>query len=440
MPVTTAFDIAFAAGVALAALALAGAAFRALHRFILGALFLIVSGGAIAAWVVYASRHNHPRELAIAAGGLTACAVATAGAILLHRALLRGDDTDAYLARAQTKLRELIDQEAAERAAELERTLARARADSVSLLAEEQRRIAEERRTEFAEQERATANALTEALTATQAQVEQRLSDWAQDLDRAAEATKERISDLTEHQKRLLADVEARADADADRFTADSEEQRAALTRLRGDLDKSLEDTLAAASAEIDAHAAERRRAVHELEERMRRRERELMEQIEREESESVQRIRAGFADVERRQLETMERILERAAATYSDEATQQFAALIKTGREDAARRLARELERSVEVFAREAEAVLAEKLAHVGDAGAQRLERRLADAARSLERQRDEWMSALDGRIGELEADVRRRLDELNADAEAARAVLEARLQELLRRVESAA
>ena len=440
MPVTTAFDIAFAAGVALAALALAGAVFRALHRFILGALALIVSGGAIAAWVVYAVRHNHPRELAVAAGGLTLCAVATAGAILLRRALLRADDTDAYLAQAQTRLRELIDREAEERAAELERTLARARADSVSLMAEEQRRIAEERRTEFAEQERATANVLTESLTATQSQVEQRLSDWAQDLDRAAGATKERISDLTEHQKRLLADVEARINADADRFTADSEEQRAALARLRGDLDKSLEDTLAAASAEIDAHAAERRRALHELEERMRRRERELMEQIEHEESESVQRIRAGFADVERRQLETMERILERAAATFSDEATQQFAALIKTGREDAARRLARELDRSVEVFAREAEAVLAEKLAHVGDAGAQRLERRLAEAAKSLERQGDEWMSSLDGRIGELEADVRRRLDELNADAEAARAVLEARLQELLRRVESAA
>jgi hypothetical protein len=440
MPVTTAFDIAFAAGVVLAALALAGAALRALHRYLLGLLAAVVGGGAIAAWIVYAARHSHPRELAVAAGGLTACAVATAGAILLRRALVRADDTDAYFAQAQTRLRELIDREAEERAAELERTLARARADSVSLLAEEERRIAEERRTEFAEQERATANALTAALTATQSQVEQRLSDWAQDLDRAAEATKERISDLTAHQKRLLADVEARMTADADRFAADSEEQRAALTRLRGDLDKSLEDTLAAAASEIDAHAAERRRAVHELEERMRRRERELLEQIEREESESVQRIRASFADVERRQLETLERIFERAASTYSDEAAQQFAALIKTGREDAARRLARELDRSVEVFAREAEAVLAERLAHVGDAGAQRLERRLADAAKSLERQRDEWMSALDGRIGELEADVRRRLDELNADAEAARAVIEARLQELVRRVESAA
>jgi hypothetical protein len=113
---------------------------------------------------------------------------------------------------------------------------------------------------------------------------------------------------------------------------------------------------------------------------------------------------------------------------------------LVKSSREDTARRLSRELERTVEVFAREAEAVLAEKLAHVGDAGAQRLERRLADATKVLEQQRDEWLAALDARIRDVEAEVRRRLDELNADTEAERAVLEARVQELLRRVDAAA
>ena len=164
------------------------------------------------------------------------------------------------------------------------------------------------------------------------------------------------------------------------------------------------------------------------------------MEQIEREEVEAAQRIRAGFEDVQRRHIEQMARTVERATMTYADEATQQFAGLVKSSREDAARRLSRELDRAVETFAREAEVVLAERLAHVGDAGAQRLERRLAEAATSLERQRDEWMSALDVRIGELEHDVRRRLDELSADAEAERAVLEARLQELLRRADSTA
>jgi hypothetical protein len=56
------------------------------------------------------------------------------------------------------------------------------------------------------------------------------------------------------------------------------------------------------------------------------------------------------------------------------------------------------------------------------------------------LERQRDEWLAALDARIVEVEQEVRRRLEELGADAEAERAVLEARVQELLRRVDAAA
>jgi hypothetical protein len=127
-----------------------------------------------------------------------------------------------------------------------------------------------------------------------------------------------------------------------------------------------------------------------------------------------------------------------RATAAYAEESAQQFAAVAKTAREDAARRLARELDRAVEVFAREAEAVLAERLAHVGDAGAQRLERRLGEVTKGLERQRDEWIAAVDQRIADLEADVRRRLEELNADADAERGVLEARLQELMRRLDA--
>lgn len=440
MPVTTAFDIAFAVGVGLAALALSGAVFRFLHRFVLAALAFVVSGATVAVWAAYAARHSHARELAVAAAGITACAVVTWAAVLLRRALVQAEDVDAHLAAAQAKMRELIDTEAAERAAELERTLARARADSVSLLTEEERRIAEERRAEFADLEGATADTLTKALTETQAQVELRLQDWAQDLDRAADGMRQRISDLEQHQKQLLADFESRIAADGDRLAAESEDQRTALARLRAELEKAMEDTLARARTEIDSHAAERRRALHELDERMRRRERELMEQVEREENESVLRIKAGFEDVQRRQVETMERIVERASSTYSDEATQQFANLVKSSREDTAKRLTRELEKSVELFTREAESVLAERLAHVGDAGAQRLERKLADAAKSLERQHDEWMSGLDGRIAELEADVRRRLEELGADADATRAVIEARLQELVRRVESAA
>jgi hypothetical protein len=440
MALTAAFDIVFAAGIGVAGLALSGATLRFLPRSGLLALALLELGLALAAWMTFALSHDHARALAVSAGGLVGCLLVAAASLLLQRALARTDAMDANLAETQTALRALVAREAAETAAELERALARARADSVSLLIEEERRLSEEHRREFADREREIAASLTESLTAVQAHVEQRLAGWAQDLDRAADTTKVRIAELSQRQKQLLSDAEARLAADGERLATDSDEQRAAVQRLRAELDKTIDEVLAGARSEVDAHAAERRRALHELDERLRLRERELLERLEREEVEVAQRIRASFEDVERRQIEQMTRVVERTTNAHSEEAAQQFAALVKSSREGAARRLSRELDRAVEVFAREAEGVLAERLAHVGDAGAQRLETRLAEATKSLERQRDEQLATLDGRMVELEAEIRRRIEELGADADAERAVIEARLQELLRRLDSAA
>lgn len=438
MALPTLFDIAFAAATGVAALALGLAAVRKAPQWLLLGLTAVIAGAAVAGWTFYALRHH--RELAVAAGGLSAAALVTAGAVALRRAHAHAEAFESHFAEARARLQAQIDEEADARGAELERTLARARADSVSLLQEEERKLADEHRREFKQRQSEITDALTAQLTEVQAQVEQRLTGWSQDLDRAAETTKAHIAELVQRQRQLVSDVELRLASDAERFSAESEEQRGAVARLRGEIEKSLEDALAAAHGEVEAHASDRRRALHELDERLRRRERELMERVEREEIDAAARVRADFDEIVRRQVEQMERIVERATSTYTDEAAQQVSNLVKTSREDAARRLSRELDRSVEVFAREAEAVLAERLAQVGDAGAQRLERKLEDATKVLERQRDEWLAALDSRIGEVETDVRRRLEELAADAEAERAVVEARLQELLRRVDTAA
>jgi hypothetical protein len=109
---------------------------------------------------------------------------------------------------------------------------------------------------------------------------------------------------------------------------------------------------------------------------------------------------------VERRQVEQLERVVKRAAATYSDEAAMQFSAVVKRSREDAARRLSRELERAVEVFARQA-GVRARRApgacrrrwcASVSSTGSQ-------TPTAALEQRRDERLAAVDGRIAELEA-----------------------------------
>ncbi len=178
MSLTTGFEVGFAAAVAVAALALGAAALRAVPRLVLGLLTTLVLGGAVAEWAVYALRHSHPRDLAVAAGGVTAAALATGASLLVAWALERAAATETHIAEAQARLLALVEAEASDRAAELERTLARARADSISLLTDEERRIAEERRVAFSDRERELANSLTEALTDVQTQVSQRLADW----------------------------------------------------------------------------------------------------------------------------------------------------------------------------------------------------------------------------------------------------------------------
>src|SRR5438034_1129949 len=239
-----------------------------------------------------------------------------------------------------------------------------------------------------------------------------------------------------------LAAAEARLRAVVDRESVErGKELSRTLARARAESASLLADQERRIAEERRRAAAEheRRRALHELNERIRRRERSLAEQIEREETEASRRVNASFADVERRQAERLERILDRATSTYSEAAGQQFTDAIRGAREDAARRLSRELDRAVQAYAREAERVLAEQLAQVGAAGAQRLEKRMSQAAEALDRQRGEAMASFEQRLLAAEHEVRRRLDRLSADAEAERSVLDARLQELSRRIDEA-
>lgn len=433
MALTTVADLIFAGGIVLAALALAGAAFRRAPNSLLASATAIEAVGAIGIWVAFALRHDRP--LAVAAGGLTASALVAGAAVLLRRALGRVGAMDARLAEAETDLLAAVEREKSTLAAELELTLARARADSRSLLEEQERQIAEERRALVAERERNATMTLAEKLNTVQAQMEHRLAEWSQDLDRTTEVTKMRIGELEQRQQQLLREIELRLTADAERLSAESEEQRAGVARLRAELTRTLDDALGVMRNELEVHAAERRRALHDLETRLAHRERELTEHAQREEADAAQRIRGGFEDISRRQIEQLERAVDRAVASHADEAAQRFAQLVKSSREDAAKRLARELDRAVSTFAREAETVLAERLAHIADAGAQRLEHRVSNVAGDLERRHDELAAAHDLRLGELESEMRRRIDELRADLDAERGVLEARLQELVRR-----
>jgi hypothetical protein len=347
----------------------------------------------------------------------------------------RRDPTDEALERLQT----LVSQETASAAEELKSRLARMRADALSSLVEEERKIADERRREFAERERAAGVELAEALSVAARRVDERLRAWGDDLDRAQHSLETDLRRLEQRQKQLIADAEARIEAEASELVTTSDEQRASVVRLREELERSAQSAVSEALEELEAHTAERRRVIEEIADRLRRREQALMEQVERGENEAASRIEMSYADIERRQIEQLQRVIAREAERYAEAAGVQFESTMRAAREEAAVRLSRELDRAVDMFARQADTLFAERLSQIGDAGQQRLEARQRQAQSAFERQQDELASSFTERIAAADSDLRRTLGAFVAEAEAERAALAERLAELSRRVDEA-
>jgi hypothetical protein len=374
--------------------------------------------------------------VAVAAAGVAVlCLIATV--VVLTKVRAKGRMLESEIERGKKEFDAIVARELAQRAEELESTLARVRADALSELASEERRIADDRRREVAEREREATAALGAQLLAAQQAVEQRLTEWASDVVKLQEGLASELQRIESRQRHLMSEAESRIGRDADALNGEIDQQKQVLARLREELTKSAHDAATAATAELEAHAAERRRALHEVGDRLRRREADLRDLVEREGAEAAQRIQIGLGDIERRQVEQLQRVVDRAASRYSEAAQQQFDTTIRAAREEAARRLSRELDIAVERFAREAEAVLTERLNQAGDAAAARVEERLGRLRSNLERQRDEALTSLEDRAHAVEESLRERLREIASDAEAERAVLEVRLVELTRRVD---
>jgi hypothetical protein len=374
--------------------------------------------------------------VAVAAAAL-AGAIAVVCAFILRKVRAHQRLLEREIESGKSAFDEVVAQEVARRAEDLQNALARARADSISQLAEEERRIAEERRRDVAERERDATARLGAQLVQAQAAVEQRLGDWQTDVEKLQQGLTEELKRIEARQRQLMTEVEAKIGQDAEALQGEIDTQRAVIARLRDDLKRAASEVTQQATIELEQHAAERRQALHEVADRLRRRERDLQEVIDRETNDATQRIQAAIGDIERRQVEQLQRIVSRETTRYAEAAAIAFDKTAKTAREEAARRLSRELDLSVERFAREAEGVLTDRLNALTDAAAQRVEERLSRLRSALERQRDEALVSLEERAHQVEVGLRERLREIAADAEADRAVLAGRLHELSRKLD---
>ena len=370
---------------------------------------------------------------------MTVSALAAAAALGVHRGVVHAHTLDAELKQAEARLRAVVEQGTLERARRSS-GCSPARAPSRSRCSRaEERRIAEERRTVIAEREQSAAIELSDALGDVQRRVEQRLADWSEDLERAQANLFEQLQRLTGKQRRLIEEAETRLAGDAERLESESEVQRAALLKLRQELERSTTQAIGRASAELEAHAVERRQALNELAERLHRRERELREELDREQSEAHpghpvhvhgRRAPARRAPRTRRRPDDgSTRGRRRDAVHGRDQA-------VARGVGEAS--LARARARGRGVHERGRQPHLRADREPRADA-AQRLDRRLVDADSAIATRRDEVVAAVEQRLAAAERELRQRLDELAADADAQRAIIDARVFELQRRIDSA-
>jgi gas vesicle protein len=428
-------ELVFAGAVVVVFASAAAVVLDRISRSWLLRLSVFLSAAAVVVWVAFALKPE--RAVAVAAGGLTVCAGFELALLALRRLLVHGRDIDRQLATAEERLDAVVRKEIDTRASELERTLTLARAESLSRLTEEERRVAEQRRGALHEREQRASAELSETLAKVEQRIGLRLGEWRSDLERTEQALTAQLEGLGQRQEQLISEAASRIAVETEHLESVGEEQRERLAALAAEFERVVREIAERAQSELEQHESDRRRALHEVAERLRERERELRERIGTEEAEAVHRIQAGLADVERRQVDQLKRIVERTASSFSDQLQKQFSDEVRRAREDAAQRLSRELDRAVENFAREAQSVLAERLAHVADAGGQRLERKLSQIGSSLEHEQHELVAELQRRIGDAEVELRSHVQALAADAEAERTVMNARLNELRKRIE---
>lgn len=304
----------------------------------------------------------------------------------LRRSRARSTHTEELVTTARRAVRAAAEEEAATQSEQLRVAITRTHADSLSAYSTEERRLSDQRRGELAVRERELSDRLAETLAAVERRVEERLRAWEADLERAQRALEGQVTALAQLQEQRIAQVEARLEAEAAELGTTADHQRAAAIRLREELELSAKDALGEALDELQVQAADRRRAIEEIADRLRQREQAMNEQIERAESEARTRLEIAFAELERRQVEQLDRAATREVDRLSEAGALEFENRMKAIREEAASRLQQELDRMTESFLRRANVLIADQFQRTADDAAQRLEVRIDQAARRYE------------------------------------------------------
>lgn len=315
-------------------------------------------------------------------GVLLACVVLV---LSLRRARARATRTEQLVTETRRAVRAAGEEEASAQADTLRVSIARAHADALSAYVAEERRLSDQRRGELAVRERELSDRMAEVVAVVEQRVEERLRAWESDLERAQNALHGSVATLEQRMRQRIADVESRVASESDELDAAIDEQRAAAIRLREELETSARDSIARALEELSTQADERRRTVDELNDRLRQHEHAVTEQVDRAESEARTRIEVAFAELERRQIEHLDRAIGREIEVRSEAGALEFDNRMRAIRDEASDRLREELDRIAESFLRRADGLIAAELQQAMSAASQRLDDRIVELTRQL-------------------------------------------------------
>jgi hypothetical protein len=325
----------------------------------------------------------------LAAALAVAIVAAVAFAVAYRRVRARNAQLAELVTAARRAVRAAAEEETATQLEQLRIAVSRAHADSLSAYATEERRLSDERRGELAVKERELSEGLAETLAAVERRLEERLHAWEADLERAQRSLEGEVSVLEQHQKQRIAEVEARIEAEAGELGTTMDQQRAAAIGMREELEQTAKEALTEALEELQSQAADRRRAIEEIADRLRQREHALNEQVDNAESEARARLEIASAELERRQVEQLERAIAREIDRLAEAGALEFENRMRAIREEAAARLQSELDTMSETFLRRADHLISLQFRHAADAAEQRLGDRIAESARRLEASR---------------------------------------------------
>ena len=201
--------------------------------------------------------------------------------LALRRARKSAAATPELVADARAGIAAAVAEETAAHTEEIRRTFARERADTISQLAAEERRLGEERRSTFAERERRAGALLADTLAEVERRLDERLQGVTDDLERAQRHLETQVAHLIQRQQQAFAEVETHIAREAAELGSTSDEQRKAVIRLREELERAAATAVTEALDELESHTMERRRSIEEVNDRLRAREAAIAEGID---------------------------------------------------------------------------------------------------------------------------------------------------------------